>query len=69
MTPGENFPRCFPSCFILSVHLDGIQVTTNGSHKETAFCRHPSARGERARLHSHGGTPAIFKAQLVFSEV
>lgn len=44
-------------------------MKTDGSHKETAFHRHPLTRRERVPLHSLGRTPAIFKAQLVFSEV
>lgn len=60
-------PRCSPCYFGLSVCVSGAK--TRGQHKETAFHRHPLARAVRGLQHSLGGTPAIFRAQLVFSEV
>lgn len=48
---------------------EGIEGKWNGLHKESTFQRHPLIHREHAPPHPLGGTPAIFKAQLVFSEV
>lgn len=67
--PGGKISPLMLSTLFYSFCMCGKDLAENWwADKQSVFHRHPLACGEHVLLHSLGRTPAIFKAQLVFSE-